>query len=120
VEDIALDELRGRLGEEGLFVLDVRTTQEFEGAAGASCDPRQGHIAGARSVPLDRLLACRSAAEVRSLVSLPEGVEVVAYCHVGSRSAFAVPVLQGAGYRARNYTGSWHEWSREDARPGES
>jgi 3-mercaptopyruvate sulfurtransferase SseA len=39
---------------------------------------------------------------------------------VGSRSAFAVPVLQGAGYRARNYAGSWHEWSREDARPGES
>lgn len=120
MEDIALDELRARLGEEELFVLDVRTTQEFAGAAGAPCDPRQGHIAGARSLPLDRLLACRSADEVRALSALPEGVEIVAYCHSGSRSAFAVQVLQGAGYRARNYVGSWHEWSRDPSLPFES
>ena len=96
--DVALDELRGRLGDDGLFVLDVRTVQEFDGLAGAPCDPRQGHIAGARNLPLDRLLGCRSANEVRDLVALPEGAEIVAYCHSGQRSAFAVQVLQGAGY----------------------
>ena len=117
MEDIALEELRGRLGEDGLVVLDVRTTQEFDGAAGASCDPRQGHIAGARSLSLDRLLECRSAEEVRALVALPEDTEIVAYCHSGQRSAFAVQVLQGAGYRARNYAGSWHEWSRDPLLP---
>jgi 3-mercaptopyruvate sulfurtransferase SseA len=36
----------------------------------------------------------------------------VAYCHVGSRSGFAVQLLEDAGYGARNYLGSWHEWSR--------
>ena len=113
MEDIALEELRGRLGEAGLVVLDVRTTQEFEGAAGAPCDPRQGHIAGARHLSLDRLLACRSAEEVRALVALSEETEIVAYCHSGQRSAFAAQVLQGAGYLARNYVGSWHEWSRD-------
>lgn len=117
MEDIALAELRRRLGEEGLVVLDVRTTQEFGGAAGAHCDPRQGHIAGARNLSLDRLLECRSAKEVRALVALPEGTEVVAYCHSGQRSAFAVQVLRGAGYRARNYAGSWHEWSRDPLLP---
>ena len=115
--DIALDELRGRLGDDGLVVLDVRTAQEFAGPAGAPCDPRQGHIAGARNLPLDRLLECRSANQVRALVALPEGTEIVAYCHSGQRSAFAVQVLQGAGYRARNYPGSWHEWSRDPLLP---
>jgi thiosulfate/3-mercaptopyruvate sulfurtransferase len=112
VEDVTLAELRDRLGDEDLTVLDVRTPLEFSGAARTHCDPRHGHIPGAVNVPLERILACTSASEVREVVGIPEGVEVVAYCHVGSRSAFAAQVLEGAGYRARNYVGSWHEWSR--------
>lgn len=110
--DVTLDELRRRLGDEGLTLLDVRTQPEFEGLAGAHCDPRQGHIPGARNLPLERLLECRSAAEVRDLVGIAEGAEIVAYCHSGTRSDFAAQVLRGAGYDARNYVGSWHEWSR--------
>ena len=113
MEDVELAELRERLGEEGLVVMDVRTTLEFDGTAGAHCDPRHGHIPGAVNLPLERILECRSASEVRDVVGLPEGTEVVAYCHVGSRSRYAAEVLEGAGYRARNYVGSWHEWSRE-------
>ena len=112
MEDVTLAELRERLGDEDLTVVDVRTPLEFSGAARAHCDPRHGHIPGALNVPLERILACRSAIEVREAVGIPEGVEVVAYCHSGTRSAFAAQVLEGAGYRARNYVGSWHEWSR--------
>lgn len=112
MEDVELDELRARLGDDGLTVLDVRTRHEFDGLAGAHCDPRQGHIPGALSLPLDSLLRCRSADEVRALVGLPEGAEIVAYCHSGSRSAFAAQLLREVGYAARNYAGSWHEWSR--------
>jgi 3-mercaptopyruvate sulfurtransferase SseA len=32
----------------------------------------------------------------------------------------AVQVLRAAGYEARNYVGSWHEWSRDPALPVES
>ena len=117
--DVTIEELRRRLGEEGLTVLDVRTTTEFDGTSGSVCDPRQGHIRGARNVPLEQLLACRSGEEVRALVQLPEGAEVVAYCHVGQRSGFAAQVLRGAGYEARNYVGSWHEWSRDPSLPAE-
>ena len=113
MEDVTLAELRGRLDEGALTVLDVRTPLEFDGSAGAHCDPRQGHIPGAVNLPLERILACRSADEVRGVVGLPAGAEIVAYCHSGSRSRFAAEVLAGAGYRARNYVGSWHEWSRE-------
>jgi thiosulfate/3-mercaptopyruvate sulfurtransferase len=112
MEDMTLAELRERLGAEDLSVVDVRTPLEFEGAAGAHCDPRQGHIPGAMNVPLERILECGSAVEVRDAIGLPEGTEIVAYCHSGIRSGFATEVLRGAGYQARNYLGSWHEWSR--------
>jgi thiosulfate/3-mercaptopyruvate sulfurtransferase len=116
--DVTLEELRGRLGDD-LALLAVRTPLEYDGTAAAHCDPRHGHIPGARNLPVEELAACRSAAEVRALVALPEGSEVVAYCHVGSRSAFAVQVLCGAGYDARNYVGSWHQWSRDLSLPVE-
>ena len=73
MEDVTLAELRERLDDEALTVLDVRTALEFEGAAGAHCDPRQGHIPGAVNVPLERILECRSADGVRGVVGLPEG-----------------------------------------------
>jgi thiosulfate/3-mercaptopyruvate sulfurtransferase len=112
VEDVTLEELRGLLGSAGIALIDVRTRSEFDGVAGAHCDPRQGHIPGAVNLPLERILECRNADDVRELVGLPEGAEIVAYCHVGTRSGFAAQVLSGAGYQARNYLGSWHEWSR--------
>jgi len=114
---VTLDELRASLDRGGIALLDVRSPQEFAGASGYGCDPRQGHIAGARNLPLDELLACRCAEDVRALVGLPEGAEIVAYCHSGSRSAFAAQLLRDAGYAARNYEGSWHEWSREPDLP---
>jgi thiosulfate/3-mercaptopyruvate sulfurtransferase len=117
--EVTLEELRRRLGDDDLTLLDVRTPLEFEGTAGAHCDPRHGHLPGAVNLPLDQLLECRSAAEVRALVGLTERAEVIAYCHTGVRSGFAVQVLQGAGYDARNYLGSWHEWSRDPSLPGE-
>ena len=117
--DIALDELRGRLGEQSLVLLDVRTPYEFSGGAGARCDPRQGHIPGALNVPLERLLASSSSEQVRAVVGVPLGAEIVVYCHSGSRSAFATQVLRAAGYEARNYVGSWHEWSRDESLPAE-
>ncbi len=118
-EDVSVEELRLRLGEDGLTLLDVRSATEFEGDFAAPCDPRHGHIQGARNLPLEELLECVSAADVRALVGLPEGVEIVAYCHVGNRSGFAVEVLSAAGYNARNYVGSWHEWSRDPDLPSE-
>jgi thiosulfate/3-mercaptopyruvate sulfurtransferase len=115
--EVTHEELARRLGEVALD--DVRTEAEYAGTAGYRCDPRQGHIAGARHLELAELLG-RTPDEVRALVGLPEGAEVVAYCHSGARSALAVEVLRAAGYEARNYAGSWHEWSRDAALPAET
>jgi thiosulfate/3-mercaptopyruvate sulfurtransferase len=109
-------ELAARLADPTLSIVDVRRPEEYTGQVGAPCDPRQGHIPGALNVEVSTLLAGpgqpRSAAEIRQVVGLPDGVAVVAYCHSGSRSALATVALRAGGYGARNYLGSWHEWSR--------
>jgi thiosulfate/3-mercaptopyruvate sulfurtransferase len=114
-------EIADRLGDESLVLLDIRTPDEYTGRSGSPCDPRQGHIPGARLVELAELFdgpgQPASPERVRAVVGLPEGAEVVAYCHSGSRSALAGLALRAAGYNARNYPGSWHEWSRHDELP---
>jgi thiosulfate/3-mercaptopyruvate sulfurtransferase len=114
-------ELVSRLDDAGLTILDVRRTEEYTGKAGSACDPRQGHIPGAKHLEVGELFAGpglpASPEHIRELVGLPEGAEIVAYCHSGSRSAIATLALRSAGYDARNYSGSWHEWSRHDELP---
>jgi len=114
-------ELERRLGDETLTLLDVRTEDEFLGRHGFPCDPRQGHIPGARRIDEEALFdgpgLPKAAEEIRAAVGAPEGAAVIAYCHSGSRSARATLALRAAGYSARNYPGSWHEWSRHPELP---
>lgn len=112
MSDVTLTELVERLGDAGLVLLDVRRADEFAGEVVAPCDPRPGRIPGARHLDVARLLEASSVEAVRDLVGAEDGAEVIAYCHSGSRSALAVQILAAAGYDARNYVGSWHEWSR--------
>jgi thiosulfate/3-mercaptopyruvate sulfurtransferase len=115
------EEVERRLGEDGLTLLDVRTEQEFDGQGGYPCDPRQGHIPGARRIDEELLFdgpgLPKPAEVIRAAVGAPSGAEVIAYCHSGSRSARATLALRAAGYSARNYPGSWHEWSRHPDLP---
>jgi thiosulfate/3-mercaptopyruvate sulfurtransferase len=117
MDDVTTAELATRLDEPGLVILDVRSVGEFDGTHGAPCDPRQGHIPGARNLELMEILGRLVPEEVRALVGAPEGAEVIAYCHSGARSAHAVQALRFAGYVGRNYVGSWHEWSRDESLP---
>ncbi len=113
------DELLGRLRDSALMILDVRSAEEFAGKRGYPCDPRQGRIPGARHVPVEELFAGPGQPlppdQIRARLGDPE--EIVAYCHSGSRSALATLALRAAGFRARNYAGSWHEWSRHEELP---
>jgi thiosulfate/3-mercaptopyruvate sulfurtransferase len=112
-------ELASRLEDPTLTILDVRRAEEYSGKAGNACDPRQGHIPGAQRLQVDELFGAdgmpKPKDEIRALVG--EAQEIVAYCHSGSRSALATLALRSAGYDARNYAGSWHDWSRHDELP---
>jgi thiosulfate/3-mercaptopyruvate sulfurtransferase len=105
---------------DGQF-LDVRRDDEFTGKGGYPCDPRQGHIPGAKNVEVSTLFAApgvpKPAEDVQALVG--DAASVVTYCHSGSRSGLAVIALRSAGYDAKNYFGSWHEWSRHAELPME-
>lgn len=118
--EVTTEELARRLGEEGLTIVDVRAPHEYDGSLGHHCDPRQGHIPGALNIRVEELLSLPGADAVRSLLGLAEGSEIVAYCHSGSRSEMATLVLRSAGFEARNYRGSWHEWSRDESLPIET
>ena len=94
IDEVSRDELVRRLDAGDLIVLDVRPVPEFDA----------GHIAGARSIPIDDL--------GRRLRSLPDGVEVVAYC----RGPFcvladdAVRLLHRRGRTARRLQDGFPEW----------
>ena len=117
--DVERDEVVRRLGEDGFVLLDVRSLAEYLGEITAPCDPRSGRIAGAQHFDLQVLLAM-TADQIRERLGPPEDVELVAYCHSGSRSELATQILSSLGYRASNYRASWHEWSRDDSLPAET
>jgi thiosulfate/3-mercaptopyruvate sulfurtransferase len=112
-------QLAARLDDPELTILDVRREDEYTGRRGSPCDPRQGHIPGARRLQVDELFGDDGLPlpgdRIRALVG--DAQEIVAYCHSGSRSALATLALRSAGYEARNYAGSWHEWSRHPELP---
>lgn len=94
LEPISSEELRARLAIGDVLVLDVRPEVEY----------RQGHILGARSMPLDELEA--------RLAQLPHDREVVAYCR-GPYCLFsheAVQLLAQHGFRARRLEDGFPEW----------
>jgi thiosulfate/3-mercaptopyruvate sulfurtransferase len=117
--DVEKDEVVRRLDEDAFVVLDVRSEGEYRGETAAPCDPRAGRIPGAQHFDLQVLLAL-TPEEIRERLGPPEDVELVSYCHSGSRSELATQILGSLGYRASNYRGSWHEWSRDETLPAET
>lgn len=94
MEPVTLNELMTRLREPGLVILDVRPTLEYA----------QGHIAGARSIPIDELQ--------QRLHELPQDQEIVAYCR-GTYCVFAdeaVELLTAQGYQVRRMQSGYPDW----------
>src|SRR5690606_39597454 len=90
---ISAAELSERLGSGDLVVLDVRSEAEWH----------EGHLAGARHVPLG---------ELRDRVAeLPRDRTVVVHCLGGTRSAIGSSILQAAGITgAINFAGGYNAW----------
>jgi rhodanese-related sulfurtransferase/DNA-binding HxlR family transcriptional regulator len=96
VEQLSAEELEQRLARDQVVLLDVRPEPEYEA----------GHIAGARSAPLDEL--------PELLSKLPRRREIVAYCR-GPYCVYAddaVRLLREQGLKARRLDVGFPEWRR--------
>jgi phage shock protein E len=92
-ENITPDELRDKMEkDEDFLLLDVRTPAEHAADA----------IKGSRLIPVQEL-SFRAA-------ELPRDREIVVYCRVGNRSAFAATYLARMGYNVKNLEGGIMAW----------
>jgi rhodanese-related sulfurtransferase len=95
-EQVSAAELADRLRRGEVVVLDVRPEAEYQA----------GHIAGARSAPIDELAARAD--------ELPRRGEVIAYCR-GPYCVYAddaVRILRARGRSARRLNVGFPEWRR--------
>jgi rhodanese-related sulfurtransferase/DNA-binding transcriptional ArsR family regulator len=94
MEPVSLSELRRRLREGDITLIDVRPEAEY----------RAGHIPGALSLPVDQL--------GRRYREIPKRREVIAYCRgpYCVYSGQAVELLRKRGYRARRMHEGLPDW----------
>jgi thiosulfate/3-mercaptopyruvate sulfurtransferase len=109
-------DVHGRLGKEGVVLVDTRTPEEHYGtlvrAARGGTIPGSVHLEWTHNLspngcfkPADELRAMYAGLGVTS------ECDVVAYCQGGYRGAHTYLALRLLGFpQVRNYLGSWREW----------
>jgi thiosulfate/3-mercaptopyruvate sulfurtransferase len=119
--EIKKEELRQRIGDASVVILDTREPREYAGETPYG-ESRGGHVPGAKHVFYKDFLDANGDVlppdQIRQkLVALGASpdAEVVSYCTGGIRSGFVTAVLNNAGIKARNYAGSMWDWSSADA-----
>ena len=117
-------EVRARLGDATLALVDCRSPAEFRGEVGRGT--KVGRIPGALSLPVGRLMegehkTWRSETELRALfdeAGVPADRDVVTYCNAGVSAAIGLFGAKLLGYpRVRNFAGSWYEWEDDPQNP---
>lgn len=96
-DNISPDDLREKMKQNrDLLLLDVRTPAEHASQA----------IEGSYLIPVQEL--------AHRVAELPRKREIVVYCRVGNRSAFASAYLARLGYNVKNLEGGIVAWSMTD------
>lgn len=121
---VSAEQLRERLGDPAMTLLDARGLPRFRGEV-EPIDPVAGHIPGAQCaaftdnlgadgqfLPADQLKA-----RFAALIGSRKPQELVAYCGSGVTACHNLFALSLAGYPlAPLYAGSWSEWITDPQR----
>ena len=86
-----------QLADQSYFLLDVRTTDEFDA----------GHLPGAVNIPVEQLR--------ERLDEVPRDQKVAAYCKVGQRGYLATRILMQHDFDVANLSGGYTLWCRYPA-----
>lgn len=120
----AAGEVRARLGEPAVTLVDCRSPAEFRGEVGRG--ERPGRIPGSVNLPVGRLLhgehkVWRSAEELRAVfqeAGVTPDRDIITYCNAGVSASIGLFAAKLLGYpRARNFAGSWNEWEQDSRNP---
>lgn len=96
IAQVSVDYAKNMVKNTTVTVLDVRTPQEFT----------QGHIKGARLIPVSEL-----SGRISEITSLKNG-QMLVYCHSGNRSASAGQILRKNGFtKISNLKGGISAWN---------
>jgi rhodanese-related sulfurtransferase len=94
--DLSVSEFTGKVAEQGIVTLDVRTPGEFN----------EGHIEGAQ------LIDFQSGNFENEIAALDKSKTYAVYCRSGNRSGQAVKVMRDAGFKnLYNLNGGVIDWA---------
>jgi thiosulfate/3-mercaptopyruvate sulfurtransferase len=124
-------EMLQAIDNPAIIKLDVRDRNEWLGLSSSPYHPdfcpRKGRIPNAVWLEWRHLMnseseipTFRSPDEIREIcqsVGITSESIIYVYCFKGSRAANTLIALEEAGISARNYFGSWNEWSRDLSLP---
>jgi thiosulfate/3-mercaptopyruvate sulfurtransferase len=122
-----LDDLKARLDDPGVQVLNVLPAVVYRGEANPFGNKRVGHIPGSVNVPIGQFVTdddrqvLKSASELRSLLAEADASpekETVVHCQAGISTTVGVFVLSLLGWDSvRAYDASMAEWANRDDTP---
>lgn len=103
VPQIDVQTLHHRLSTNGLRVLDVRDSEEWD----------EGHIEGAHLMPYTRLVPQLTSPAQIDQLQLSHDQSIAVTCATGKRSSTAISILLRHGYRKLyNVTGGMEAWQK--------
>jgi glyoxylase-like metal-dependent hydrolase (beta-lactamase superfamily II)/rhodanese-related sulfurtransferase len=103
-QEIAPEDLKKKIdNDENIFLLDVRTPQEYE-AWKISYDK----YVNPKLIPVDRLFVN----DPIILKEIPKDKEIVTVCAHGNRSLIAANILNQLGYNVKSVTGGMAGWNK--------
>jgi thiosulfate/3-mercaptopyruvate sulfurtransferase len=96
-------------------IVDARPKSSYDGSTGT---PRQGHIPGAKNLPLTELfdsktLHFQNADKLKDIfngIGIKEGIRPVFYCQTGNTASVDYVAAKIAGFNPIIYDGSMEEW----------